>query len=242
VAQWIEDYADAASKDLAQFDRPEYRRVATDVAIQVGLGRFFGAKFRSGVLYRIYEQTGNRTALEQSLKQYRAARAAWAELANRAKVYVPDLTVGERPQLRGHWLDRLPTIDADIALLEKRLEVAKPDAPEGRVALAINDALARPRRTPVACGHTPPQRFRPGQPLQIEISFEKKPAIVRLHYRHVNHAERYQTVEMETRAVIPATYTDSQFPLQYYFEVDDRLYPGLGTDLTTQPYFVVRRS
>ena len=26
-----------------------------------------------------------------------------------------DITVGENPQLRGHWLDRLPAIDADIA-------------------------------------------------------------------------------------------------------------------------------
>ena len=32
--------------------------MAIDVAIQAGLGRFFGAKFRSGVLYRIHERTG----------------------------------------------------------------------------------------------------------------------------------------------------------------------------------------
>ena len=48
-------------------------------------------------------------------------------------------------------------------------------------------------------------------------------------------------------AAIPATYTDSQFPLQYYFEVRQgpesaTLYPGLGADLTNQPYFVVRRA
>ena len=67
VAQWIEDYAAAASENLAQVgstagrkDRPEYRRMAIDVAIEAGLGRFFAAKFRSGVLYRIYEQTGDR--------------------------------------------------------------------------------------------------------------------------------------------------------------------------------------
>jgi len=67
VAQWIEDYAADASKNLARLegqasrkDRPEYRRLTIDVAIEAGLGRFFGAKFRSGVLYRIYEQTGDR--------------------------------------------------------------------------------------------------------------------------------------------------------------------------------------
>src|SRR6185369_15497714 len=133
VAQWIEDYAAAALKNLAQLEAqvgrkelPEYRRFAIDVAIEAGLGRFFGAKFRSGVLYRIYEKTGDRGALDESLKAYRAARAAWAELANRAKsVYISDITVGENPQLRGHWLDRLPAIDADIAGISKRLEQVK---------------------------------------------------------------------------------------------------------------------
>ena len=75
-------------------DRPRVPADGHRLAIQAGLGRFFGAKFRSGVLYRIHERTGDRAALEESLKQYRAARAAWAELANRAKgVYVSDITV-----------------------------------------------------------------------------------------------------------------------------------------------------
>jgi hypothetical protein len=91
----------------------------------------------------------------------------------------------------------------------------------------------------------------PGQPLEIEISFAKKPAVVRLYYRHVTHAERYETAEMAAtgnrcRAVVPSTYTDSPYPLQYYFEIEQgpdsaTLYPGFGADLTNQPYFVVRR-
>ena len=72
-----------------------------------------------------------------------------------------------------------------------------------------------------------------------------------LYYRHVDQAERFESVEMKLTgsrytATIPATYTDSQFPLQYYFEVRQSpesatLYPGLGAELTNQPYFVVRR-
>jgi hypothetical protein len=47
------------------------------------------------------------------------------------------------------------------------------------------------------------------------------------------------------RASIPAAYTDSPYPLQYYFELRTGpgtawLYPGLGTNLAAQPYFVVR--
>jgi len=72
-----------------------------------------------------------------------------------------------------------------------------------------------------------------------------------LHYRHVNQGERYQTAEMEAndrryRATVPASYTGSPYPLQYYFELKESpdkalLYPGFGPDLMNQPYFVVRR-
>ena len=47
------------------------------------------------------------------------------------------------------------------------------------------------------------------------------------------------------RAVIPGEYTDSAYPLLYYFQLRDLkgaawLYPGLNADLANQPYFVVR--
>ena len=64
--------------------------------------------------------------------------------------------------------------------------------------------------------------------------------------------ERYESVDTDGRdntfrASIPAVYTDSPYPLQYYFELREGperawLYPGFTTDLTNQPYFVLRRS
>jgi hypothetical protein len=260
AAQWIEDFAEAAAKHLAQAEReatrqesPEYRRMAVDVRIQIGLGRFFGAKFRSGVLYALFEQSGDRDALVESLKAYRRARSAWAELANHARdVYKSDVTVGELPQLRGHWLDRLPAMDRDIAELEKKLEqsgrgVAAPE----RVKSCIQEALGRPRRTIVAARHTAPQSFRGGEPLAIEVALQKSASAVRLYYRHVNQGERFETISMTAqgnrfRAVIPADYTRSPYPLEYYFEIKHgsesaSLYPGFAPDLANQPYFVVRK-
>src|ERR1035438_925637 len=77
-------------------------------------------------------------------------------------------------------------------------------------------------------------------------------AAVRLNYRHVNQGENYRTVAMEMReqayrAMIPEEYTESEFDLQYYFELDGgkrgmTMYPGLGPDLTGQPYFVVQQA
>jgi hypothetical protein len=74
-------------------------------------------------------------------------------------------------------------------------------------------------------------------------------ASARLYYRHVNQAERWQSAVMDRKevsyqAIIPGKYTDSPYPLQYYFELKsspDRawLYPGFPPDLAGQPYYIV---
>ena len=256
VAQWLEDLAAAASKALTEAEgkadasKPEFRRLAIDVKIQAGLGRFFGAKFRAGVLYGIYEQTKDRAALEGALKAYRGAREVWAGIADAAKgVYVADVTVGEHPWLRGHWQDRLAAMDDDIGDMAKLMESATASAdPRGRAA--IQEALGRPRRGEAPCRHSPPARFRIGQGIELEIAPEVKAAGVRLYYRHVNQAERFRTVEMKSAgarfaAAIPAEYTNSPYPLEYYFEVRGSaekawLYPGFTAEGLGQPYFVVR--
>jgi hypothetical protein len=257
VAQWLEDIAQAAEKDLSQAGKPasvELRRVAIDVNMQIGLGRFFGAKFRGGVLYAIHERTGDRRALEEALQTYRAARAQWAQVAAHAQgVYAADLSSSDKASERGQWLDRLSAMDQDIARMEQRLPHAKAGA-DPRIAAAIAEVLGRPRRQSDECRHQPPAGFRPRQSVPIEIAVEKgrKPSSARLYYRHVNQAERYQSVEMDLRdnayrASIPAGYTDSPYPLQYYFEFKEApdkawLYPGFAANLANQPYFVLRGS
>jgi hypothetical protein len=49
------------------------------------------------------------------------------------------------------------------------------------------------------------------------------------------------------RGEIPGDYTDSLFPLEYYFEVREEssrpwLYPGFNATLSNQPYFVLRQA
>ena len=90
--------------------------------------------------------------------------------------------------------------------------------------------------------------------MNLEISVDRgaKAVSARLYYRHVNQAEHYRTVEMEARngqfrASIPADYTDSPYPLQYYFEFKEGpdkawIYPGFAADLATLPYLVLRRA
>src|SRR6185295_10961903 len=140
------------------------------------------------------------------------------------RTYVPDIAVGELAWLKGHWADRLPAIDDDISQMEQRLAAAKV-SDDPRVKAAITEALGKPRREMAACNHQAPARFKPKEPLEVAFSMEKgaKLASARLYYRHVNQSERYQSAEMvlrgeSYRAAIPAAYTDSPFPLQYYIE------------------------
>ena len=136
--------------------------------------------------------------------------------------------------------------------MAKRLDALAPTPePMQNVRTAIDEALGRPRRESIECSHIPPVDFDPQQELELSLTLPQAqvPISVLLHYRHVNQAERYQSAQMRSdgakaRATIPPSYTDSAFPIQYYFEVRRNgrawLYPGLGPELTTQPYFVVR--
>jgi hypothetical protein len=176
------------------------------------------AKFRAGVLYRLYEKTRDENALDACIQQYRQARAAWAQLAAVAKsVYLPDITVGEHPQLHGHWLDRLPAFDRDIAGLEAMLQ-REAAVPQPRVTSAIKLVLTRPSRPTINASHTP-KRFA----INLTLKYLADASVL-LHYRHVNQAERYQTLPMDSRqgqysATIPAEYANSPYPIAYYFEI-----------------------
>jgi hypothetical protein len=248
VAQWLEDFSEAAARHLAEAEAqaeaqaadraaPALRRTAVDVAVQAGLGRFFAWKLRAAVLYALYDRSQDPAALREAVRAYRAARAAWADAAGRAKpAYVPDITFGPEAHQRGNWLDRLPAIDQDIADMEKRLDKAAGAAPPmGGKAQGIGNIVAavlgRPRRPAIRLGHVPPAAFGRGKPVAVEASVEEggdaaRGVAVRLHYRRVNQAESWRAAQMQAQggryqATIPGDYADSPYPLQYYFEVRD---------------------
>src|SRR5579884_3602286 len=263
VAQWLEDMSAAASTSAAQTlaraadkNAPELRRLLADVAIQAGTGKFFAYKFRSAVLWSLYERSGDRTALEQAIKAYRTAREAWASMAEMAKkVYASDITYGLNANMRGHWYDRLAGIDGDLQDMEKRLAGAsaapsKPSADPAAVQRAVAIVLSRPQRPSLNGQHTPAPHFEPGKPLEVSVSFGGGDGRkVNLLYRHADQSQRWRSAEMQLhdrryRSIIPADYTQSPYPMLYYFEVHEGggsgLYPGFSPDLSNQPYFLVR--
>ena len=202
---------------------------------------------------RFHERTGDRAALEEALKLYRAARDIWAQMAESARgVYVADITVGElavaaRPLARpaaGH-----------RRRYRRHGEAARhPRSPNrgGRARKGRHRRRARtPRARTFACSHTPEPHLRDKEPLYVELKAPQTGS-ARLWYRHFNQAERWQTTEMlplpdsdRFRASIDASFAQSPYPVQYYFEVRLSaekvwLYPGFDASRSNQPYYVVR--
>jgi hypothetical protein len=260
VAAELESAANAATDALRKARTKEsqsgasFRRMAADVEIQCGIGTFFAEKFRAGVLFAIYERTKFRPALEEALKAYRKARDTWAAFAEGAKpIYQTDVTFGPEYFQRGHWQDRLGAIDEDIHEMENQLVAGKTD-PADEKAAAAKRAVAAVLQKPTSAHaklegfHFPPSTFRRGGELRIETAMAPKVTSVRLRFRHLNQGELWQVSDMELKenrysAVIPGSYTDSDFPLQYHFELhknaDAWLFPGLSSGWKGQPYFVV---
>lgn len=265
VAAQLDDAAEQTAALLhrakSKHDVPsaDFIRLTLDATIQAGLGRFFAAKFRAGVFFAIYLRTSHPGALEAAIGSNRAARDAWAGLANTANgVYRDDITFGPEYFQRGHWLDRLPAMDADLGDMEKLLAGKSHPPAEVKVEPEIIEEAMRAARfkpgterpAPLV-RHTPPPSFRRGQPLEVTATaLRSEISGMQLRYRHVNQAENWETLEMQKfvsgfRGVIGADYTNSPFPLQYHLQIQTKghhrvLYPGLIPGWQGQPYFVVR--
>jgi len=155
----------------------------------------------------------------------------------------------------------LAAIEQDIDLMQAKADSGKPSDNVANIKGAIAQVLTPSPRPQLHVSHTPPNSFVPGHEVPIELSLEGiENAAITLLYRHVNQSEAWRQVAMKSKnrierieklgfsVPIPAGYTQSPFPLQYYFEVRQPgsptpgLYPGFNQTFSNQPYFVVRQS
>jgi hypothetical protein len=225
-ASWLESLAKAARDAIGRVptsNSAESRRWRLDVQILGGLGLFFANKIYAA-------RSWHDKRAKAAITQYSAARNAWAEFAGNAKgKYSDDITYGAVAHMRGNWLDRLTAIDDDIEDMRKH-SIPEPGPPW------IGDGST------LLTGHVAPPHFQRGKDLEIVARGSGN----RLYYRHVDQAERWRSLELRTRgggtcgAVIPAEYTKTEFPIQYYFSVFRYPYPGFGPDHDGTPYYVVR--
>ena len=255
VIAWLEEMVESSTRALnaaraANSRRTQlaaFRQAEEDILILNGLGLYYANLFRAALCYSLYLRTGDPRAGEASLTAYRKARDSWSGMAKRAsKIYKPDISYGEIAIRRGHWVDRLSVIEQDLAALEQYFATNASHTGSASVALA---SLAKtPTRLSFAIDHAPPASFRRGSDFALSISASESVTMAILWYRHVNHGERWISVPMQRsgptcRVSIPGSYTDSPFPLQYYFELrvgeEATLHPLLNTTLNNQPYFAL---
>jgi hypothetical protein len=246
VARSNHSLAVARSSLARGADDTAFRQVEEDIRIVNGVGLYFANLFRTALYYSLFQQTGDPSLTGKALAAYRAARNAWAGMAARAsQVYQPDVSYGGIFVRRGHWADRLPMIDQDIAALTRYFdsETAKP-AKQVHAASLLN----RPVRPVLAVRHVPPPHLTRGKDLPLSIEAPEAVREATLWYRHVNHAERWRQVSMtrsgrKFEGTVPASYTDSQFPFQYYFELKTQdaatLHPAFNDTFSNQPYFAL---
>ncbi|MFI5690219.1 hypothetical protein ACIA58_00145 [Kribbella sp. NPDC051586] len=250
VAAWIEQLVADGQAGLdnvragADQSDPQVRRVLIDLEVLVRLGKFFAGKFRAAVDYSTFRTTGDLSSLESALRTYQSARDAYAEIpAIVDGVYQRDLRFGIEASEHGHWADRIPDMDTDLAALAEELQEATSTQPTQLTA-----APARPATPGVE--HPVPASFERGKPVTLSLEAVALDVIgATLHYRHVDQSKPWQQVPMELSGrtlsgTIDGGYTDSAYPLMYFFSVRHRdggqaLYPGLDADLSNQPYVVL---
>jgi hypothetical protein len=256
VIAWLNEFVDTSNKGLAaarvaagsKASSPEFRRAEEDILILNGLGAYYANLFRIALLYSILKQPDMIATSLLIHDAYRRAIDSWSSMATRAKsTYASDISYGSTPFRRGHWIDRLPAIQADYAAVQHYLSTAV-DRTAPHSDVMMGPALTVAPRPVLTVHHTAPISFHPGSELPLAIT---TPAVVTdaiLWYRHVNHGERWLSVPMHQTdtahtAAIPAAYTDSPYPLQYYFELHTAtaatLHPAFNPTLSNQPYYAV---
>jgi hypothetical protein len=259
VIAWLEEMVATATRGLAAARKiagakgrtAEFRRAEEDIVILAGLGAYYANLFRAALLYSIHEQTRDSQAGQGSIAAYGKAVDAWVRMAARAKtVYAADVSYGLSAFRRGHWADRVPAMEQDTAALEAHFAAGRTRSAAG--GSAVNTVMLRvgadSSRPVVTASHIAATSFAAGRELALSVTVPASVHEAVLWYRHVNHAERWVSVPMQRSganfaAAVPAAYTASPYPVQYYFELRTAtgatLYPAFNPTLSNQPYFAV---
>jgi hypothetical protein len=240
AAFWLSSLAKSARGTLGQVpskETAEQRRWHLDVRILCGLGEFFSYKLSAAAGWHEFERSKKQETLASAIYTYTLARSAWATLADLANgPYSKDITYGTVRHMRGHWQDRLADIDGDIEDMKKYLE------PGRKIEPIYRDGLSGSLGPQGPIAHTPPPHFQPGKEFDIVAHGDG----ATLYYRHVNQSERWRSLSLIRRgpgvcgAIIPAEYTNSKYPIEYYFFVAGKFDPGFGPNHDGTPYYVVR--
>ncbi|MBO9123813.1 MULTISPECIES: hypothetical protein [unclassified Rhizobium] len=253
VADWLDEMsagcnaaADTASSAIG-WDRAETQRIVSDVKILGAIAGYFAERFRAACWAELFIATKATSMISPLVKHATKAVEHWRQASSVSKgLYHDDITYGPQSWLRGSWHSRLPEMEAellDLVALQGYggTESVPADGAASAAAKAINGHKALRRHV----GELEyPEEFTAGEPLRVRHKAAGDAAVT-LHYRHVNQAERWETVAMERSGdtylgEIPGAYTATKYHLQFFISYTSggemKIIPGLAPDLANEPY------
>jgi hypothetical protein len=252
VASWLSTLAETAetaavrANATVDIHRPDAQRLIIDAQVAAAIGRFFAEKQRAACWAELYIATCSRSARLKAAAHLRSARSAWKDAVMYTReTYDDDITFGPGAHMRGSWANRLNDLDRELRDLEAHQEPKETTTSENAVRVA--NALSQYRLMREASfALEVPATFVRGSAVMVRFRSGSAPA--QLHYRHVNQAERWRSVDMTisdgwAEGEIPADYTDNPFHLQLFATVildgSRTIVPGFDRSLAGQPYLAV---
>lgn len=230
----------------------ELRSTLTDLKILSALALYHSRRIPAAVCYRIFERTGDVSALAEAIDHERNAIESWRQIVAAAgDVYTSDLMMGVRvANLCGHWKDELVSLEKGLADLEQKRASYQAHgtvikAPIYKVA-SQSDWQKLFKVTNLS-----PLNIKLGEPLKVRIKVTSPAGIksVTLSYRSVNQDMEYQTIPMLPsgdkavyEAVVPASQINPKWDMMYFINIIDKEKHGIiSPDLNREtPYKIVK--
>jgi hypothetical protein len=246
-----------AEQAMGYKQNKEFNSTITDLKILSALARYHSRRIPAAVNYRIFERTGDVSALEEAIANERNAIEAWREIvASAADVYTDNLMLGVCvADLCGHWKDELIALEKGLATLEQKRETLKAGADTSTTPVKTvshhQPSAIQDHHKLFEFEHVPIISIPVSKPLAVNVQVNTPAGVkwVRLRYRSVNQDLPYQTLQMvptgdkdSYRATVPADQIDPEYDLMYFIEAMDNngrgtIYPDLNSET---PYRFVK--
>ena len=246
-------YINRVSNKINKKKNYKFLRIYIDVIIQSAIGRFFTYKFKASILWEYYLLSKNKKVGDEALKNYLKAKRAWNVAAIISKkYYLPDLSYGPQSWLRGRWDDRLPAINKDISDMKNILIKNKYKYKKIKKDLDFIDYVKNWNDNQnIVITHSPPKNYIKGEKIYLSCKFvTNKKLVGYINFREVNQLKKWSRKKLTKikgvfKSVIPNRFTNTNYPIQYYFEFTDkkhsRFSPGFNKFLSNQPYYILRQ-
>ena len=249
----LDQLIELAEKTIGDNRTNEFISTITDLKILSQLALYHSRRILAAVSYRIYESTGNISALDEAISHERDAIEAWRKIVEAAgDVYTDNLRFGVcGADLCGHWKDELVSLEKGLANLEQERQKLSGQTDNSKgVTYQINPTRIN-YDTILQISHEPVTSLPVETPLSLTVKATASAGVkwVKVRYRGVNQEFEYQTLLMEPAgekdlysATIPSDQIDPKWDFMYYIEVMDNqqrghIYPDLNKET---PYIIVK--